>query len=1145
MAIRRIVAAIDVVINGQRNLDRLAQGYLNLERTAIRVATAMTRTTASTTAAGRAWNTYTSAVRNTTSAFGNLVSQIEKGRAQLDAHGKSTRGLTDNILSLTKSMLLFSVLLPVVQMPQRVLESFADFIKVGAAWQNQMRAANALLNVSEENYEKYNRQVQQMAINNGVATESMDMFVTAASSVAAIQVNGEKLKALGQEAYNASVALDLATGSAKLARATFTDAAESQSTLIEVMATYGFQLEKIADVSDSLFALTDVGTVRFKELESTLPRVTAAMGPFIANAETAAEKQKIMNESFAAFAAMTNVMPADMAATSYANIFKDISQMTGKQKQLVESWEKIRQAQGLGREWSLDPTALIENGPMAGLLQLRKILDAQSPLIDAYVANQRKMGNMASEKALRTTGQMQVAQAYFEDMRAVRGFVNTSPESLQSTAAAYEQSRQGGIEQGTKQAEKSLTDAQKRLAAAWTALKTQIFAPLSQPMITGANAIITAFTNILDNVDFQNGSFLSKVRVVANSLMDSFANYYRSGGRGEIQTVGREIGTFIGDAVTSFFRGGKDNVLVEAASAFSEAFISGLAQTFPEMLKAFVTSSITKALVEAIAIRYVTKGRVPDTVSRGLAIGIPALTTAATSGTEGGGVGTGNGIVPDLSSLLLPGAATLITGAAAVAGARRFGGASIFGKSGIPSNLGGLRSLSDVFQWLSVNAAIRTGAARARGPIPTPATGSILGSLGKGLGPGAAITAASVIPELFSDESEREKWSSVGGAVGGIGGGLLGLIGGGGFASAALGIGGAMLGGGVGRWAGGALYDRFHPATGMGGGAVGGAEDIGAPERVAISEIFANGVDNSTIPMLLTQIRDILIRSGGGTTGGFSLPASTGGAPASTPPATSGGGGTGLGNAFVNQIDTTQLTPAQAQAACGPAAAAFFARAYGRNPTLKEAYSLITQIQGGDPAAAGVGGTRGVATVGAALNKMGVGNEVYTGKDIDWGRLANNAQNGIPGVVNIGPQGKFPGHYFQIGGYDPSTNRFNVGVSGTNLKNYGGKEWMTPEEMMALGPKMGAIYGTAATGTGQGGGVSEADIASMQGAGTGTGGGTATAAGGISINIQNLMNVERMDGNTDIRALMGQMADMLRQLSTGGSVVGQNGTVAP
>jgi hypothetical protein len=303
-----------------------------------------------------------------------------------------------------------------------------------------------------------------------------------------------------------------------------------------------------------------------------------------------------------------------------------------------------------------------------------------------------------------------------------------------------------------------------------------------------------------------------------------------------------------------------------------------------------------------------------------------------------------------------------------------------------------------------------------------------------------------------------------------------------------------------------------------------------------MAEVFATGFDNSLAVPLLTQIRDVLIRAGGG--GAISGVSGNGG-----PPITGGGTGKGLTASFTDQLNTGELTNQQAQAACGPAAAAFFAKAYGRNPTLKEAYAIVTSIQGGAPDAAGVGGTRGVATLGAALNQMGVGSDVYSGSSIDWGRLANNAQAGIPGIVNIGPKGNFPGHYFQIGGWDPATNKFNVGPSGSVLSKYGGKSEMTPEEMMALGPSLGAVYGLGSTGTGKGP-VTEADIAAIQGsAGTGTGPGG--AGGGTVINIQSLMTVEHMDGNTDIRALMGQMADMLRQLSTGGSVVGQTGQVAP
>lgn len=1118
MAVRRVVAAIDVVINGQRNLDRLAQGYLAVERAAIRFQTVMTRTTAASTTAGRAFQAMTSPMRSVASGFNSLVTSIEKGRAALDTHGKSTRGLTDNILSLTKSMLLFSVLLPLVQLPQRAIESFADFVKVGAAWQDQMRVTNGLLNLSEEQFKSYNVQVQQMAIRNGVATESMkDLLQVAASSVSAIKPNTQALNDMGKAAYDASVALELANQSARIARATGTDAAESTTTLIQVMSTYGLTMEHVADVSDSLFAITDVGTVRFQELEATLPRVTAAMGPLIQRYDTADDKMKVMNESFAAFAAMTQTMPAEQAATSFANIFKDVNQMTGKQKELVTSWEKIRKQQGMGNEMSLLPENLLNQGPLQTLVQMRKIFDLHGPMVDQYVANQRRLGNAADEGALRTTGQAQLMGSYFEDMRAVRGFQNTSVEQLQRAKADFEESRNGAVERGLGQRGKSFADAQSRFDASATALKTSLFQSLEQPMIAGLNPITEMFGKLVENVDFQNANFLSKLRILGDTMMTQFTNFFRSGGKGQIQTVGRDIGLFIGESITAFFKGGKDNVLVEAASAFSEAFISGIGQTLPEMLKAMLTSKITQAVVEAVSIRYITKGRMPEAVSRGASIAIPAITTAAS---QGEGIG----------AYALPAAGAVLTGAAMLAALRRGKAAPVFG-SGFNAGFGQVHSINELGSTIDLAAAAQAGA--ARGGRSFPGIGATLGRLGKVAGGGILTSAALTLPDILAAKTDRERWEAIGGGVGGVIGGVGGGMVGGGVLSPIMALVGSMAGGTAGRWAGGKLWEHFNPATGA-GGATAGPDQIDVPERVAMAEMFATGVDSSLAIPLLTQIRDILGRAGGGGSYVGAVPAASGAAGKGPAVDTPTNGGALAGN-FVNQMDKAQLTPSQASAACGPAAAAFFAKAYGRNPTLKEAYALVTQIQGSDPS--GPNGTRGVGVLGSALESLGVPNE--TSSTVDWGRLANDAQKGTPGIVNIGPRGKFPGHFFQIGGWDPATNKFNVGASGTVLA--GGKDWMTPEEMMALGPAQGAVYG--GTG-GKGPGVTAADIASIDGAAGGKGPGGVGAAG-TTINIQNMMTVEHMDGNTDIRALMGQMAEMLRQLSTGGSVVGQTGQVAP
>ncbi len=1137
MAVRRVVAAIDVVINGQRNLDRLAQAYVASERAINQAQRALHGFGTTTTSTHRGVQMLTGSMRNLTGGFGAFVGSIMRGREALEQQGRATRGLRDNIMTLTRSMLLFSVMLPLVQLPQRAIEAFSDFIRVGAEWQDQMRVTNGLLNLSEEQFKGYNTQVQQMAITNGVATASMrDLLQTAASSVSAIKPNAQALQEMGQAAYDAHIALELANQSARLARATGTDAKDATTSLIQVMATYGLEIEHVSAVSDSLFAITDVGTVRFQELEHTLPRVTAAMGPMIQRYDTAEEKMTVMNEAFAAFAAMTQTMPAEQAATSFANIFKDVSQMTGKQKDLVQGWEKIRRAQGLGEEMSLRPEVLLNQGPMGTLVQLRKVFDLQGAMVNQYVANQRRLGNQADENALRVTGQSQLMQAYFEDMRAVRGFQNVSVEQLERAQQAFEASRGGAVERGLGQRSKSFLDAQQRFGVAMTAIQTEMFKSIEQPLIAGIDPITNMFAQMLENADFKNGSLLVKIRVFANGLMDQFANYFRSGGREQIQTVGREIGTFIGNSITAFFSGGKDNVLVEAARAFGEAFVSGIGQTLPEMLGAVLRSSVTKAIAEMVAIRYITRALFPGNFGRALAVGGAAALELGPGAVEGVGGGVPGFALPAAGATVLAGAA----GAALLRGGQK----SLFGKGvGIPTRAGALTNISDIMAYISLMAKNRlniggpigtTGPRYPTGPSPISGPGwpgfLKMAGMGGRVGGNALLAALMGIPNILSAENEREAWGAAGGTagsvLGGIGGGLLGS----GILSPVLGVAGAIGGGALGGAAGTGLYDLFHPATGAGAGT---AE---APERLALAETFAFGVDQSHAIPLLTQIRDVLIRSGGGTVGGFS--GAVGGA-TSTQQVT----GRGLEQSFVNQIDTQQLTAQQAQAACGPAAAAFFAKAYGRNPTLKEAYALVSKIQGGDPAS--VGGTRGVATLGKSLEAMGIQSEVQQGPNIDWGRLAENAKAGIPGIVNIGPKGNFPGHYFQIGGYNPETGQFNVGPSGGVLKAGGNKEWMTAEEMMALGPKQGAVYGLGKTGAGAtgAGNLTEADIAAIP-TSAATGMGDAAAGGAVTINIQNMMNVEHMDGNTDVRSLMGQMADILRQLSTGGSIVGQGGQVA-
>jgi hypothetical protein len=138
------------------------------------------------------------------------------------------------------------------------------------------------------------------------------------------------------------------------------------------------------------------------------------------------------------------------------------------------------------------------------------------------------------------------------------------------------------------------------------------------------------------------------------------------------------------------------------------------------------------------------------------------------------------------------------------------------------------------------------------------------------------------------------------------------------------------------------------------------------------------------------------------------------------------------------------LSQAEAYAACGPVAAVAFARAFGRNPTVREAMDLAKQT--GWTAA---GGMNGVANEQRLLGRLGVPTRLET--SVNWDRLQDQAKTGIPAILST------EHHYWVIDAYDAQRGAFHVGQSG--LAYRGGAEWMTAAEISRLGGSLnGALY---------------------------------------------------------------------------------------
>jgi hypothetical protein len=138
------------------------------------------------------------------------------------------------------------------------------------------------------------------------------------------------------------------------------------------------------------------------------------------------------------------------------------------------------------------------------------------------------------------------------------------------------------------------------------------------------------------------------------------------------------------------------------------------------------------------------------------------------------------------------------------------------------------------------------------------------------------------------------------------------------------------------------------------------------------------------------------------------------------------------------------LSQAEAYAACGPVAAVAFARAFGRNPTVREAMDLAKQT--GWTAA---GGMNGVANEQRLLGRLGVPTRLET--STTWDHLQEQVGKGIPVILSTDH------HYWVMDAYDPRRGAFHVGQSG--LAYRGGAEWMTSAEISRLGGSInGALY---------------------------------------------------------------------------------------
>jgi hypothetical protein len=138
------------------------------------------------------------------------------------------------------------------------------------------------------------------------------------------------------------------------------------------------------------------------------------------------------------------------------------------------------------------------------------------------------------------------------------------------------------------------------------------------------------------------------------------------------------------------------------------------------------------------------------------------------------------------------------------------------------------------------------------------------------------------------------------------------------------------------------------------------------------------------------------------------------------------------------------LSPAEAAAACGPAAAVAFANATGRAVTLDRAVAVAREV--GWTPAQGMSGPYGQVSL---LQRLNIPATIEAG--LDPARIKREVQAGRPVIIRTAGSGSLPGHYFVVERLDTVTGRFDLAQSALVLKAAAGRRWFSLNEIGSLG----------------------------------------------------------------------------------------------
>ena len=613
--------------------------------------------------------------RATAQAVQSNVKAVRSHNSAVKEENKQMRRRSITWLGMLKVMGLFALNLQIIRAATSPFTFLRGAIDVAKDFEFGLSQINALLRVSKPEILDFGLSLRRLGGELGIATADL---LTAAKQIAS-SIDSLNIGKFSE----AQAVLEVLRQSARGAVVDNSNLKDAVVAVQVVLASLRIPIERTEAVMKSLFAVVDVGDTSFSELGNEI-------GTFAAELSTVLPKElvqqtRFLNETFAAFAALTQIMPTSEAATSIKRFFVNFIKQSKGQKEAIAAIQKET-----GVDLSLEN--LIRSGPVEFFENITTAIGADSPIIKglrADIAAGRELTE-ADLAAFQQSTSAKLAALISPNVRALKptlllsqpGFLKQVFAGLIVSIEAFNEAQDIALG--------SFAVSLKRLSSIWDALKISLATPLIKEAVKPIKAIADALNNVVNAVGFDQLSTQDKISRTLDTIVFQLNRWWDTGGSKKIDNF---TNIFVDGIIIFLQKAIFDNT--DKFIKIGESIAKGI---FIGMIEAAKDPQILAKLAPIIALRAAGLG-----FGRAIPAGL-LINAGIEEGTDTGGLGVGS----TLRTLGL------------------FAGAGAIGKGlgGVIS--GGLRGLG--------NAGVSAG-----GPATRSTAGAAIGGAVRTFGPTAAI----------------------------------------------------------------------------------------------------------------------------------------------------------------------------------------------------------------------------------------------------------------------------------------------------------------------------------------------------------------------------------------------------------------------